>query len=44
MQLIYSVAFQGVNALGIAGALSVIVLIALVIINVAQLRAFRSTD
>lgn len=44
VQLIYSVAFQGVNDLGIAGALSVIVLIALVIINVAQLRAFRSTD
>ena len=41
VQLIYSVAFQGQNDLGVAGALSVIVLVALVIINVGQLRAFR---
>ncbi len=40
VQLIYSVAFQGQNDLGIAGALSVIALIALVIINVVQIRAF----
>lgn len=40
VQLIYSVAFQGMNDLGVAGALSVIVLIALVVINVVQLRAF----
>jgi multiple sugar transport system permease protein len=44
VQLIYGIAFQGQNDLGVAGALSVIVLIALVAINVAQLRAFRRTD
>jgi multiple sugar transport system permease protein len=44
VQLIYGIAFQGPNDLGVAGALSVIVLIALVVINVAQLRAFRRTD
>jgi multiple sugar transport system permease protein len=42
VQLIYTIAFQGQNDLGVAGALSVIVLIALVVINVLQLRAFRS--
>ena len=40
VQLIYSVAFQGQNDLGIAGALSVIALLALVVINFVQLRAF----
>ncbi|MBT2517726.1 sugar ABC transporter permease [Streptomyces sp. ISL-90] len=40
VQLIYSVAFQGPNNLGVAGALSVIVLLALVVINIAQIRAF----
>lgn len=40
VQLIYSVAFQGMNDLGVAGALSVIALIALVIVNIVQLRAF----
>jgi multiple sugar transport system permease protein len=44
VQLIYSVAFQGPNNLGVAGALSVIVLIALVVINIFQLRAFRPSD
>ncbi|BDV31758.1 carbohydrate ABC transporter permease [Microbacterium terricola] len=44
VQLIYNVAFQGQNDLGIAAALSVIVLLALVVINVFQLRAFRRTD
>ena len=39
VQLIYNVAFQGQNDLGVAGALSVIVLLALVVINIAQLRA-----
>lgn len=42
VQLIYSVAFQGQNDLGVAGALSIIVLAALVIINIGQLRAFRT--
>ncbi|UOE42928.1 carbohydrate ABC transporter permease [Agromyces larvae] len=41
VQLIYNVAFQGQNDLGIAGALSVIVLLALIVINVAQIRAFN---
>jgi len=41
VQLIYSVAFQGQNDLGVAGALSVIVLLALIVINVAQIRAFN---
>jgi multiple sugar transport system permease protein len=40
VQLIYSMAFQGMNDLGVAGALSVIVLLALVAINVLQIRAF----
>lgn len=44
VQLIYNVAFQGQNSLGIAGALSVIVLIALVVINAVQLRAFRRPE
>jgi len=40
VQLIYSVAFQGRNDLGVAGALSVIVLLALVVINIVQIRSF----
>jgi multiple sugar transport system permease protein len=40
VQLIYNVAFQGQNDLGVAGALSVIVLAALVVINIVQIRAF----
>ncbi|HEY6801806.1 MAG TPA: sugar ABC transporter permease, partial [Agromyces sp.] len=40
VQLIYNVAFQGQNDLGVAGALSVIVLLALIVINIAQIRAF----
>lgn len=42
VQLIYNVAFQGQNDLGIAAALSIIVLVVLVVVNVAQLRAMRS--
>lgn len=44
VQLIYIVAFQGQNDLGAAAALSVIVLVALVLINVLQLRAFRTPE
>ncbi|WP_460798729.1 carbohydrate ABC transporter permease [Microbacterium sp. GXF0217] len=44
VQLIYNVAFQGQNSLGIAGALSVIVLLALIVINAVQLRAFRNPE
>jgi multiple sugar transport system permease protein len=42
VQLIYIVAFQGQNDLGVAAAISVMALIALIIINVMQLRAFRT--
>jgi multiple sugar transport system permease protein len=42
VQLIYMVAFQGQNDLGVAAAISVIVLVALVVVNALQLRAFRS--
>jgi len=44
VQLIYIVAFQGQNDLGVAAALSVIVLVALVLVNVLQLRAFRTPE
>ncbi|HEY8718471.1 sugar ABC transporter permease [Pengzhenrongella sp.] len=44
VQLIYSMAFQGQNDLGVAAALSVLVLLALVAINAVQLRAFRGSD
>ncbi|WP_308466776.1 carbohydrate ABC transporter permease [Rathayibacter soli] len=44
VQLIYNVAFQGQNDLGVAGALSVIVLLALVVINIVQIRAFSRKD
>jgi multiple sugar transport system permease protein len=44
VQLVYNVAFQGQNDLGLAAALSIIVLIVLVILNVAQLRAMRSGE
>ncbi|MFF0719898.1 carbohydrate ABC transporter permease [Micromonospora sp. NPDC003816] len=42
VQLIYMVAFQGQNDLGVAAAISVIVLVALIMINALQMRAFRS--
>jgi multiple sugar transport system permease protein len=44
VELIYNVAFQGQNDLGVAAALSVMVVLALVVVNVLQLRTFRSTD
>ncbi len=44
VQLIYTMAFQGQNDLGVAAALSVIALIALVVINAVQLRAFHNPD
>jgi multiple sugar transport system permease protein len=44
VQLVYNVAFQGQNDLGVAAALSVMILAALVIVNAAQLRAFRRPD
>lgn len=44
VQLIYNFAFESKRDLGMAAALSVIVLLALVLINVFQLRAMRGTD
>lgn len=44
VQLIYMVAFQGQNDLGVAAALSLIVLLALIFINALQLRAFRPEE
>jgi multiple sugar transport system permease protein len=44
VQLIYGVAFQGQNDLGVAAALSVLALITLIVVNLAQLRVFRRTD
>src|SRR5690606_36099111 len=44
VQLIYIVAFQGQNDLGVAAALSIITLAALVLINALQLRAFRTKE
>lgn len=44
VQLIYNVAFETKRDLGIAAALSVIVLVALVVINVFQLRVLRGSD
>ncbi|AEI13081.1 MULTISPECIES: carbohydrate ABC transporter permease [Cellulomonas] len=44
VQLVYNLAFESKRDLGMAAALSVIVLLALVVINVVQLRALRGTD
>ena len=44
VQLIYNVAFQGQNDLGVAAALSIIVLAALVVINIAQVRGMRAPE
>lgn len=44
VQLIYITAFQGRNDLGVAGALSVLVLLALLVLNVALLRRMRSPE
>ena len=42
VQLVYSVAFQGQNDLGVAAALSIIVLAALIVINIVQIRVIRT--
>jgi multiple sugar transport system permease protein len=44
VELIYNVAFQGQNDLGIAAALSVLVVLVLVVVNLVQLRTFRSDE
>ncbi len=44
VQLVYNLAFESKRDLGMAAALSVIVLLALVLINIVQLRALRGSD
>ncbi|MBD7980345.1 sugar ABC transporter permease [Oerskovia turbata] len=44
VQLIYNMAFQGQNDLGRAAALSILVLLALIVINALQFRGMRQTD
>jgi len=44
VQLIYNLAFESKKSLGMAAALSVIVLFALVLINVFQMRVLRDPD
>lgn len=44
VQLIYNAAFAGRNDLGVAAALSIIVLLALLAINALQFRALRGRD
>ena len=44
VQLVYNLAFESKRDLGMAAALSVIVLLALVVINVFQLRAMRGAE
>jgi multiple sugar transport system permease protein len=44
VQLIYNAAFQGSNDLGVAAALSVMVLLVLVVMNMAQLRWLRGEE
>lgn len=44
VQLVYNLAFESKRNLGMAAALSVIVLLALVVVNIFQLRAMRATD
>jgi multiple sugar transport system permease protein len=44
VQLIYITAFQGRNDLGVAGALSIIVLVALLVLNYVLFRSMRSPE
>ena len=44
VQLVYTVAFQGQNDLGVAAALSVLVLGVLVLVNAMQIRAFHRPE
>ena len=44
VQLVYNVAFGGRNDLGVAAALSLVVLFALIVINAAQFRALRGKE
>lgn len=44
VQLIYLAAFSGKNDLGVSGALSIMVLVALVVLNIAMFRRMRSPE
>jgi multiple sugar transport system permease protein len=44
VQLVYNMAFQGQNDLGRAAALSILVLAALLVVNVAQFRGLRGRE
>jgi multiple sugar transport system permease protein len=44
VQLIYNMAFQGQNDLGRAAALSILVLLALLVLNLAQFRGLRGKE
>lgn len=44
VQLIYNAAFQGRNDLGLAAALSIIVLVALLVLNIGQFRWLRGRE
>jgi multiple sugar transport system permease protein len=44
VQLIYNMAFQGQNNLGRAAALSILVLLALLVLNLAQFRGLRGKE
>ena len=44
VQLIYTMAFAGQNNLGLAAALSVLVLLALLVLNATQFRVLRGRD
>lgn len=44
MQLVYNSAFQGANDLGVAAALSMVVLGVLLVLNAAQFRFLRGKE
>jgi len=44
VQLVYNLAFESKRSLGLAAALSVITLIALVVVNIFQLKVLRGSD
>jgi multiple sugar transport system permease protein len=44
VQLVYNAAFQGANDLGVAAALSMIVLVALLVLNAVQFRFLRGKE
>jgi len=44
VQLVYNMAFQGSNDLGRAAALSILILVALLVVNLVQLRGLRGKE